>query len=238
MSGADAPDAPRRSRVLIVQGEAKTHAALLRGLASESLDVVEAADARAAVDRVAAERFDLILLDMRNLQLLRLLKGDSHSSLIPVIMIADAADDDGVVDCLEAGADDYLATLHPVVLRIRVSAALEKKRLRDTEKTLHERIGSTRRSHDRVMQKILSASKLEIAQYQDTIKALRKQLDAEKAGSKATIDAARAAAAAELRQLRATVRALRDQLDAAALGIAPGIPPQVPSDRSSPPDVR
>ncbi len=203
----------------------------MRGLAYETHGIVEAASARAAIDCVAAEPIDLILLDMAapnvgGIQLLRLLKGDARSYDIPVIMIAAVDQGDGVVDCLEAGANDYLSQpLHPVVLRIRVSAALEKKRLRDSERALKETIAASRRSHERVMQKMLNVHKLEFVQLQETIRALRRHLDSTTVDAKANLEMARSSAAAELRQLRATVRVLRAQLDAT------GGPPQPSPDR-------
>src|SRR5690242_12789539 len=105
--------AAQTSHVLIVHGDAAARELLVRGLSYEMLAVAEAANARAAIDAVGAEHFDLILLDMAvgGIQLLNLLKGDSRSSHIPVIMIAGADDGDGVVDCLEAGADDFLTQL-------------------------------------------------------------------------------------------------------------------------------
>jgi DNA-binding response OmpR family regulator len=210
---------PGSRRILIVHADAAMRQTIARGLAYEKLEIVEAATPRAAIDGIAAEPIDLILLDMGGpevggLQLLRLLKGDSHSHAIPVIIIAAADQGDGVVDCLEAGAEDYLTQpLHPVVLRIRVSAALDKKHLRDSERALKETIAATRLSHEKVTQKMMAAHKLEFVQLQETIKALRKQLDATSASAKADVDTARASAAAELRQLRATIRALREQVD-------------------------
>ncbi len=212
------------NRVLIVHGAAGIRQALVRGLSYERHDITETASARAALDCVAATPFDLVLLDMAlpevsGLQLLRLLKGDSRTCDLPVIMIAGVDESDGVVDCLEAGADDYLSQpLHPVLLRVRVSAALEKKRLRDTETALREAIASSRVSHEKLIQRMLATAKLEFAQLQETIKALRHQLDTTTAAAKASVETARSSAAAELRQLRATCRALREKLDAATSG--------------------
>jgi DNA-binding response OmpR family regulator len=236
-AGPDSAEVAAQSRVLVVHGEATTRQAIARGLAYEMLVIVEAASARAAIDCVAAEPIDLILLDVAppdvgGIQLLRLLKGDARSYDIPVIMIAAADQGDGVVDCLEAGADDYLSQpLHPVVLRIRVNAALEKKRLRDSERALQEAIVTSRLARERVLQKMLAAHKLEFVQLQETIKALRKQLDATTATAKANVDAARSSAAAELRQLRATCRVLREQVDAAISGQGRGGASQPSSDR-------
>jgi DNA-binding response OmpR family regulator len=173
---------------------------------------------------VAAEPFDLILLDMAppdvdGLRLLTLLTADSRFCHIPVIMIATLDESDGGARALEAGAEDYLSKpYHPFLLRARVDAALEKKRLRDTEKALHEAIAAARLSHDHLLQETHARAKLEVGQMQETIKALRHQLDSTTATAKASVDVARASAAAELRQLRATCRVLREQVDAAARG--------------------
>ena len=44
---------------------------------------------------------------------------------------------DRVVKCIEMGAEDYLVKpLNPVLLRARVNASLEKKRLRDEQRKL------------------------------------------------------------------------------------------------------
>ena len=56
-------------------------------------------------------------------------------------MISALSELDAVVRCIEAGADDYLAKpFNPTLLRARVSASLEKKRLRDEVKAALERL--------------------------------------------------------------------------------------------------
>src|SRR5262249_54976110 len=56
---------------------------------------------------------------------------------IPVIMMSASDELDSVVHCIELGAEDYLPKpLNPVLLRARVSASLEKKRLRDQQREL------------------------------------------------------------------------------------------------------
>ncbi|MEJ0071637.1 MAG: GAF domain-containing protein [Pseudomonadota bacterium] len=197
-------------RLLIVHGEAATRDALVRGLAYETYGIVETASGRAALDYVAAEPFDLILLDMAppdvdGLQLLTLLTADSRLCHIPVIMIATLDDSEGVASCLGAGAEDYLSKpYHPFLLRARVDAALEKKRLRDSEKALHEALAASRLAHENLLQETMARAKLEIVQLQETVKSLRRQLDSTTSAAKASIDVARSSAAAELRQLRAT----------------------------------
>jgi adenylate cyclase len=53
---------------------------------------------------------------------------------IPVIMISGIEDNESVVRCLEAGADDFLPKpFDPVILRARIGAGLNRKRLTDLE---------------------------------------------------------------------------------------------------------
>jgi adenylate cyclase len=225
------------SRILIVHGEAATRDALARGLGSEAHGIVQAASGRAALDRVAAERFDLILLDMAapdvgGLQLLAQLKADSRFCPVPVIMIAAPDDSDGVARGLAAGAEDYLSKpYHPLLLRVRVDAALERKRLRDSEQALHEAMAASRLSHEKLLKETAAGTKLEIVQLQETVKTLRQQLDSATSAAQESIHAARVTAAAELRQLRATIRALRQRFDAAISGQGSDGTSQPPSDR-------
>jgi DNA-binding response OmpR family regulator len=220
----DSAEAARRSRVLIIHGDAATRDVLLRGLAYDMHEIIEAASGRAALDRVATEPFDLVLLDLAptdvdGFQLLTQLTADSRFCHIPVIMLAPPDQSDGIARCFEAGAQDFLPPpYHPFLVRARVSASLEKKRLRESEKALHEAMAASHLAHEKLLQETLAGSKSEIVQLQETIKALRRQLDAMTSETKAAIDAARSSAAAELRQLRATCRVLREQLDAAISG--------------------
>jgi serine phosphatase RsbU (regulator of sigma subunit) len=72
--------------------------------------------------------------EMDGTELLEVLKGDPALAHIPVIMISAVDDLDTVVRCLELGADDYLTkAFKPVILRARMRAALDRKRLLDAE---------------------------------------------------------------------------------------------------------
>src|SRR4028118_1016492 len=67
-------------------------------------------------------------------QVLERLKATPELRDIPVIMISALDEIDGIVRCIEMGAEDYLPKpFNPVILRARVEASLEKKRLRDRE---------------------------------------------------------------------------------------------------------
>ena len=81
--------------------------------------------------------FDLLLLDVMmpkldGYQVLERLKAQERLHNLPVIMISALNEVASVVRCIELGAVDYLPKpFDPVLLRARVGASLEKKRLRD-----------------------------------------------------------------------------------------------------------
>ena len=101
-------------------------------------------DARAAVQagealqKLRTARFDVVLLDVHlpgsnGPQFLQALREDAGIAQVPVIAVSAADDIDGIARCLEAGADDWLPReFRPAMLRARLSAALDRKRLRDT----------------------------------------------------------------------------------------------------------
>ncbi len=84
---------------------------------------------------------DVLMPGVSGLDLLRLLKADADLWAVPVIMVSALGDEDGVLACISAGAEDYLT--RPVrreMLRARIAACLEKKRLRDREREYQSRI--------------------------------------------------------------------------------------------------
>lgn len=81
-------------------------------------------------------RFDVVLLDLEMpnldgigvLEQLRALRGAAP----PVIVISALTEMDKIVRCIELGAEDYLPkSFDPPLLRARLGAVMEKKRLRD-----------------------------------------------------------------------------------------------------------
>lgn len=90
--------------------------------------------------------YDLVLLDimmpeMDGAEVLRQLKSDPLLRHLPVIVISAFDDLDCVVRCIELGAEDYLfKPFDPVLLRARINASLEKKRLRDVEQAYLDQV--------------------------------------------------------------------------------------------------
>jgi serine phosphatase RsbU (regulator of sigma subunit) len=77
--------------------------------------------------------------EMDGYEVLERMKRDEALRHIPVIMISAIGEMESVVRCIEMGAEDYLPKpFNPVLLKARVSASLEKKRLRDKEQLYAE----------------------------------------------------------------------------------------------------
>jgi signal transduction histidine kinase len=79
--------------------------------------------------------------EINGYQVLQHLKNHETWRDIPVIMISALGELESVVRCIEMGAEDYLfKPFDPVLLKARIGACLEKKRLRDRAKEQQERL--------------------------------------------------------------------------------------------------
>jgi CheY-like chemotaxis protein len=132
--------APADCTLLVVDDNEDNRYTLTRRLAREGYTTVETAtNGREALAQLAARRFDLVLLDvmmpeMNGYEVLERLRADDQLRHVPVIMISALDQLESVVRCIELGAEDYLPKpFNPVLLRARVGACLDKKRLRDQE---------------------------------------------------------------------------------------------------------
>jgi adenylate cyclase len=162
LPGSDASkEAMPSSSILVVDDNASNRDVLARRLTREGHKVLTAANGMAALDFVAREDFDIILLDlimpgMNGLEVLRRLKAAERTSHIPVIVISALDELDTVVRCIEAGAEDYLTKpFNPVLLRARVGASLEKKWLRDREKKFTTDLEQEKRRSEALLLNIL-----------------------------------------------------------------------------------
>jgi sigma-B regulation protein RsbU (phosphoserine phosphatase) len=135
------PRAKARStgaRVLVVDDIEMNRDLLLRRLARLGVtDVLQAADGRAALDLMAANTLDLVLLDimmpvMTGFDVLEEMAANGLIERLPVIVISAMNEMESIVRAIELGAEDFLLKpFDPTLLRARVLATLEKKQLRD-----------------------------------------------------------------------------------------------------------
>jgi class 3 adenylate cyclase len=124
-------------------------------------NVACASNGREALDLLAKRPFDIVLLDitmpeMDGYQVLEHVKADTTLRHIPVVMISAVDEIDSVARCIGLGAEDYLAKpFNAVLLRARVSACLEKKRLRDQEAVYTQQIEDEKRRADELLYAML-----------------------------------------------------------------------------------
>jgi sigma-B regulation protein RsbU (phosphoserine phosphatase) len=142
---------PITGRILIVDDQPDNRDVLARRLERQGHQTFQAENGRHALELLATEPCDLILLDvmmpeMDGFTALGRIKSDSATRHIPVIMISALDEIENVVRCIERGAEDFLPKpFNPTLLRARIGASLEKKNFRDHEQAYLRRIEETQK---------------------------------------------------------------------------------------------
>ncbi|HEX4914011.1 MAG TPA: response regulator, partial [Vicinamibacterales bacterium] len=140
-AGADGNTA----RVLVVDDNPDMRAYLAR-LLGESWRVELTANGREAIESIALNRPDLIVTDVMmpeldGLELLRRIRANAATRLIPVIMLSARSGEESRIEGLAAGADDYVVkpfSANELVARVRTH--LELSQLRHEATMQHERL--------------------------------------------------------------------------------------------------
>ena len=137
-----------KGRLLVADDNKVNRLLLTRSLEQQGHSVALAEDGRVALELLRREPFDLLLLDiempqMNGFEVLEQLAADLQLRDLPVIVTSSVEGLDNVVRCIELGAEDYLPKpVNPVLLRARIGASLEKKRLRDQQKEMVRRFAT------------------------------------------------------------------------------------------------
>jgi sigma-B regulation protein RsbU (phosphoserine phosphatase) len=135
-------------RILVADDDESNREMLLRRLARLGHTVSVAENGRQALDLLAGEDFDLMLLDLQmpelnGYQVLEHLRADATLRDLPVIVLSASDNTSRIALCIEMGAADYLTKpFEPVLLRARIDSCLEKKRLRDRERATQQRLAA------------------------------------------------------------------------------------------------
>ncbi len=154
-------ESAQTAHVLVVDDNEANRDLLRRRLERQGYTVAVAEDGSRALELIETQSFDLVLLDimmprMNGYQVLEALKSNSARNYLPVLVISALDDIDSVVKCIELGAEDYLPKpFNPVLLKARISACLEKKRLRDREKAYLKQLRVEREKSERLLLSIL-----------------------------------------------------------------------------------
>lgn len=128
-----------QGNILVVDDYALNRIQLKRHLEDQGHTVALAENGLQAVEMLETVNFDLVLLDilmpeMDGFEVLARLKGNPAYRDLPVIVISALDEMANVTRCIAMGAEDFLPKpFDPLLLRARLGACLEKKRLRDQE---------------------------------------------------------------------------------------------------------
>ena len=146
------------SRLLVCDDNKVNRLLLTRSLELQGHSVASAENGRVAIEMLraalATQAFDLLLLDMEmpemnGFEVLEQLIGDRALRELPVIVTSSLEGIANVVRCIELGAEDYLSKpVNPVLLKARIGASLEKKRLRDQQAALVRRFATSEVAQD------------------------------------------------------------------------------------------
>lgn len=123
------------ARILIVDDDALVRETMRDYIEHLAYAVREAGSAEEALEEIARELPDLILLDVRmpgitGIELCRQLKADQTTRLIPVVLLTAERELDSRVAGLAAGADDYFTKpVHPRELGARLGSLIRLKRV-------------------------------------------------------------------------------------------------------------
>lgn len=124
--------------ILVVDDNPHNRDLLARQVKAQGYKAIAAVNGRQAIKMIQTGIYDLILLDIimpeiNGYEVLKWIRSSSWRHL-PTIMISALDEIDSVIKCIEMGAADYLAKpFNPTLLKARLGACLEQKRLRDQE---------------------------------------------------------------------------------------------------------
>jgi two-component system, OmpR family, alkaline phosphatase synthesis response regulator PhoP len=135
-----------KENILVVEDEENILELVKYNLAKEGYRVTGAATGEVGLKAARSSLPDLIVLDLMlpgidGLEVCKLLKNDSKTQHIPVIMLTAKSEDSDIITGLEIGADDYLTKpFTPNVLIARVRSVLRRKAKADVKATATVRV--------------------------------------------------------------------------------------------------
>jgi len=156
-----ATESQKEGVILVVDDLEENRELLSRRLSRLGYSVQLAHGGQRALDFVAANPVDLVLLDIMmpeldGLEALQRLKANPITQHIPVIMLSSADQIDTVVRCIKLGADDFLPKpFNSTLLMARIESSLSKKRLRDKESAFLRRLQAEQDTSERLLLNIL-----------------------------------------------------------------------------------
>ena len=117
-------------KALIVEDDAAVRNTLAKVLTSSGIESTLTESGQEAIEKLAAESFDVILLDinldgMDGFEVIHALRNSGNR--IPVMVVSGRTEDVDMLYSLEIGADDYITKpFNPVTLAAKVKALIRR----------------------------------------------------------------------------------------------------------------
>jgi CheY-like chemotaxis protein len=125
--------------LLIVDDNAMNRDMLARRLEREGYGITTASGGKEALELVASQKFDLVLLDILmpdidGYKVLEHLKADESTREIPVVMLTAVHEMDSVVRCFEMGVEDYLTKPFNIpFVKSRIASCLRSSKIKEED---------------------------------------------------------------------------------------------------------
>lgn len=154
-AGESAPEG--QGRLLVVDDNETNRDLIARQLARFGYTVATAVDGVIALELLAEQDFDLILLDvimprLDGIETLSRIQADERLADVPVIMLSALNELASAVRCIGMGATDYISKpVQPALLEARIAATLELRDLRNREHAYRRRVGADADLIDRLL---------------------------------------------------------------------------------------
>ncbi|MFZ6017594.1 MAG: response regulator [Nitrospirota bacterium] len=132
MAGSEVGKVDTPKHILVIDDEADLVELVSYNLKKEGFIVDSAFDGESAFKKIRKGKYDLIVLDLmlpkiQGIELCRILKNDSKTAAIPIIMLTARGEEVDKILGLEMGADDYVTKpFSPRELVARVNAVLRR----------------------------------------------------------------------------------------------------------------
>jgi diguanylate cyclase (GGDEF)-like protein len=166
-------------RLLVVDDIEENRTLLSRRFSRGGCVVVEAESGFAALDLIAQQEFDLVLLDIMmpgqsGIEVLKQIRASHSPDTLPVIMITAKAGNTDVVEALELGANDYITK--PVDFSIafaRAQTQLTRKQSKQAlDRSLRELEKTNRRLELEIVERKRSDAQVHHLRYHDALTSL------------------------------------------------------------------
>ncbi|OYT69991.1 MAG: hypothetical protein CFK52_12455 [Chloracidobacterium sp. CP2_5A] len=124
-----------KAAILVVDDDPTVRSAVTRALQAQGYQVATAEDGRAALERISAATFEIIVCDiampnMDGIELCKVLRLDPRTSGIPFLFLSAYQDIEARLEGLSAGADDFLGKPFSInEMTYRINRLLTNRRL-------------------------------------------------------------------------------------------------------------